>query len=114
VKKETIDLLNNNPPQEEQNIIIIDNDDEGITVVGLPVKVKVDVSSTSETDAEDQEPESEEDERILVGDGGAKNMQVYTTEICIPQSNESGMITGGRRRNVIIPADSESSDEESG
>jgi hypothetical protein len=114
VRKETINLLNNEPPQEEQNIFIVDDDDEPISITGEPVKVKVDVSSTSETDSEDREPESEEDEVILVGDGEEKNMRKYTTEICIPQSNESGMITGGKIRKVIIPADSESLDNESG
>jgi hypothetical protein len=78
------------------------------------IKVKVDVSSTTESDVNEREPESEEDEGILIGDGEAKDMRKYTTEICIPQSNESGMITGSKKRKVIIPADSESSDKESG
>jgi hypothetical protein len=114
VGKETINLLNNEPPQEEQNIMIVDDDNEPITITKEAVKVRVDVSSTNETDIEDREPEDEEDEGIHFGDGEAKDMQKYTTEICIPQSNESEMITGGKRRKVIIPADSESSDEESG
>jgi hypothetical protein len=95
VEKETLNLLNNEPPQEENNIAIIDDDEEPVTITSEIVKVKVDVSSAAETDLEDRKPESEEDEGILIGDGDEKGMRKYTTEICIPQSNESGMITGG-------------------
>jgi hypothetical protein len=115
LKKETISLLNNNPPQEEQNIVTIDEiTDINALIMGTPIRAGVDVSSMGVTENDDTEPESEEDEAILIGDDEPKVMRVYTTEICIPHSNESGMITGGIKRNVIIPADSESSDEESG
>jgi hypothetical protein len=115
VKKETVILLENNPPQEEYNISIIDEDTkEESNIISNPIRVKVDDSSMGVTDVEDLEPESEDDERILVGDGEPKTMQVYAKDLCIPHSNESGMITGGIRRRVIIPADSESTDEESG
>jgi hypothetical protein len=101
-------------PKETNIITIIDVDDDPGVITDEVVKMKVDISSAAETDSDDHEPESKEDGVILIGDGEEKDMRKYTTEICISQSNESGMITGGKRKRVIIPADSESSDEESG
>jgi hypothetical protein len=100
VEKETFILLNNESPQEESNIAIIDNDDEPVELTNDVIKVKVDVSSSTETDLEDREPESEEDEGTLIGDGEAKDMRKDTTESCIPQSNDSWMITGAKREKL--------------
>jgi hypothetical protein len=43
-----------------------------------------------------------------------KQNRDYVSNLCILHYQESGIMTGGVRKNVIIPADSESSDEESG
>jgi hypothetical protein len=68
----------------------------------------------SETENEDIEAESENNDLVLVGDGEPREMRKYATEICIPHSDESGMITGGIKKDVIIPASSKSSDDELG
>jgi hypothetical protein len=115
LEKEKVNLLNNLPPQEESNIVTIDEEDEvNNSVEGSITTVIVDISSMSETENEDIEAESENDDSVLVGDGEPREMRKYATEICIPHSDESGMITGGIKKEVIIPASSESSDEELG
>jgi hypothetical protein len=100
VEKETMDHLKNEPDQDEMNIVVGDNDDEPIEIISNPIKVKVDTSSAAETDVEDREAESEEDDIILVGDGEGDDMMKYATEICIPQSNESEMITRGEIKEL--------------
>jgi hypothetical protein len=115
LKKEFVDLINNKPLQEEEDIETIDEEKEMNELkLGQVIRAAVDVSSMGVTENEDVEAESEEDDVILVGDGEPKEMRKYATEICIPHSHESGMITGGIKRDVIIPAGSESSDDESG
>jgi hypothetical protein len=116
LEKETVDLLNNVPPQEESNIIVIDEEEDRFEVKrdGRFIRAAVDASSASSTDYEDIEAENRNNDAVLTGDGEPKVMSRYATEICIPRSDESGMITGGIKRDVIIPASSESSDEELG
>jgi hypothetical protein len=80
----------------------------------VKIGVKVDAYSITETDIDDVEVEGEEDEVILIGDGEGQEMRRYATELCIPQSNESGAIARGRRVKAIVPTEHESSDEESG
>jgi hypothetical protein len=115
VEKEVMDLLKNEQPQEECNIVIIDDQDNRGEVVEGEVKigVKVDASSIAETVVDVCEVESEEDEVILIGDGEGQEMRRYAAELCIPQFNESGAI-GRRKVKAIVPADSESLEEESG
>jgi hypothetical protein len=117
LEKNVVDLLNNVPPQEESNIMTIDDDEKyehDVFREGKYIKAIVDASSMNSTDYDDKDVESEEGDVVLTGDGDSKSMCKYATEICIPHSTESGMITGGIKRDVIIPAGSESSDEESG
>jgi hypothetical protein len=98
-----------------------DDDEKDIVVKAIKEEEKekkVDISKVVNADdsieTAIEEGESEEDSGILTSDGKEKAIREYVTNLCVPHSQESGIMTGGRKRKVIIPADSDSSDEESG
>jgi intracellular sulfur oxidation DsrE/DsrF family protein len=122
VSKRIIKIFKNEADEEEKDIVVKviekekeKKDEEQDEVVQEGVKV-VDVDDSIEVAVEAGETEAEciEDVGILVSDGEEEVIREYVTNLCVPRSQKSELMTGGRKRKVINSADSESWDEESG
>jgi hypothetical protein len=114
VSKRIIKMMKNEAEEEEKDIVVkVVKDEDKKKKIDVGKVVDVDDSIEAVIEADETGAESIEDGGILTSNGEEETIREYVTNLC-PRSQESRVMTGEKKRKVIIPADSESSDEESG
>jgi hypothetical protein len=102
VSKRIIKVMKNEADEEEKGIIVkvIEKEKEKKTEVGKVVDV--DDSIEAAIEADETEAESIEDGGILVSDGEEGTVREYVTNLCVPHSQESGVMTEEEKEKSLF------------